>query len=70
MRVDMIKPFKILSVRPEEGGAQTVFFSVSKTESVEPNKMVKQTMETAAYVPADEDVDQYIFDMLQKGGWI
>ena len=65
----MIKPFTVLKTREDPNGT-TVFFSVSKTEFLEGNKAKTQKMETAVLVPTGEDQDQYIFDMLQKGGWL
>ena len=66
----MIKPFTIISTRPEADGGNSVFFSVTKTEMFEDKKVRTQMMKTSVHVPAGEDQDQYIFDMLQKGGWL
>ena len=66
----MIKPFKITGTRDEVGGGTTVFFQVKKVQQVTETLSRMTTMDTAIHVPDGQDIDQYIFNDLQKGGWI
>lgn len=69
MQVDMIKPYKITSIREEPDGNKTVFFSISKT--VNNNGLINtSTMDTAIYVLKEEDIDEVLFKDLEKGGWL
>ena len=67
---NIIKPFKVLSVNPETDGGQGVTFQAFKTEYLTDTKTRTITMTNYLSVPANEDVDSYLFNYLSEGGWI
>jgi hypothetical protein len=64
----MIKPFEIMSTRPEPEGTG-VFFRVSKRFVFDRMETVK-TLEGYLLVPRGKDIDQETFDHLKIAGWI
>ena len=66
----MIKPFKIIGTSPAEEGATRVHFEVSRSELLSDGTYHTTTMETVHYVPEGNDVDEYLFKILQEQGWI
>lgn len=66
----MIKPFTIDSIRVDQNGNSTVFYTVSKTICIDPQTTDTQTLKTMLLVPKDEDIDTYVFNTLVKLGWI
>jgi hypothetical protein len=66
----MIKPYKILHIREESDGGQTVFFRVSKTEKIEGERYKTLTLESAVYVAPSENIDDTMLFTLKNSGWI
>ncbi len=66
----MIKPYTITHIREETDGAKTVFFSITKTEEKPCGGFRVSTLEAAAYVSKEEDMDQVLFSNLEKSDWI
>lgn len=64
----MIRPFLILDTKESPDGLM-VFFRVKKTVFAE-ERYKTEIMESTIIVPHNEDVDQYLFNNLQKMGWI
>lgn len=64
----MIKPFEILSTRPEPDGTG-VMYRVSKT-SMEDGAQVTKTIESYMLVPAGCDLDREVFSHLKASGWL
>ena len=66
---NVVKPFKILNVRVEQEGNHGVDVEVSKSTYIneELTKTVKMT--TYVSVPKDDDIDNFLFNYLSKGGW-
>ena len=66
----MIKPFKILNTVIEPNGATGVNFEVSKIKQI--SNTIQETERLTSYisVPPGADIDKYIFDDLQKAGWV
>ena len=70
MLLDMIKPFKILQTRTEQDGSTGVIFEVFKSQVSEDRTASGRLMRTYISVPEGEDVDQYLFNFLDQGGWL
>jgi len=66
----MIKPFKILETRPEKEGGTGVIFEVFKSQVSENRTTGGRLMRTYISVPEGKDIDQYVFDFLEQGGWV
>lgn len=65
----MIKPFKVLEVRVEPDGGRGVLYEVWKFDVTSANTNVERRMQAYMSVPAGEDIDDYLFRALSKGGW-
>ena len=70
MHQDMIKPYIITKIREETNDAKTVFFSITKTEEKPCGGFKVYTLESTIYVSKEEDMDQVIFNALEKSDWI
>ena len=70
--INIVKPFKVLDVKEELDGGQGVNFEVSKTEYTDEDKTTTRTVTMNSYisVPNGEDVDTYLFNYLNAGGWV
>lgn len=66
----MIKPFKIINTRQEHDGGTGVFFEVSKVKQISENETQTSSLSSYITVPADEDIDAYLFEQLSKTGWV
>lgn len=66
----MIKPFKIINTVVENTGAIGVNFKVSKITQISTTLQETETLTSYISVPLGMDIDKYIFDDLQKAGWI
>lgn len=63
-----IKPFEILSTKAEPDGTG-VTYRVSK-KSVQGLRVQTDSMESYVLVPANEDIDAYVYNYLLESGWI
>jgi hypothetical protein len=70
MPLAMIKPFKILETRTEQDGSTGVVFEVFKSQVSENGTSGGRLMRTYISVPEGEDIDQYVFNFLDRGGWV
>lgn len=66
----MIKPYNITNIREEPNGAKTVFFSITKTEEKPCGGFKVTTLKSTVYVSADENIDDILFNSLEKSDWI
>lgn len=67
---DVIKPFTILSTRPEQNGSTGVFYESMITEVVDETHRNTRGVRSYISVPAGEDIDTYVFNFLQDSGWL
>ena len=70
--INVVKPFKVLDVKEELDGGQGVNFEVSKIEYIDEDKTTTKTVTMNSYisVPNGEDIDTYLFNYLNTGGWV
>jgi hypothetical protein len=73
MRVGMIKNFTIDAVRINPDKTKTVFFTVKKS-IVNPDRTVSNRGLQSTYVVdaeySDADIEEKVFNLLDKEGWI
>jgi len=68
--VNIVKPFKVLDVKEEPDGGQGVSFEVSKTKYLTESKTRTVRMRNYVSIPAEEEIDVYLFKYLSEGGWL
>lgn len=66
----MIKPFEIIGTRPVEGLGTGVTYKVWRTEFSKPGHSQTLECETFIIVPDGENIEEYLFEVLSKSGWI
>ena len=67
---DVVKPFRVLSIIEEPEGGQGVHFEITKTEFVNDSTNKIKKMTTYISIPAEENIDTYLFNYLSNGGWL
>jgi len=67
---EVIKPFTIVSIVEEPNGNQGVTVKAFKTEYTSETATRTGEITTFVSVPPDEDVDMFVFNFLDEGGWV
>jgi len=67
----MIKPFKIIATRDDNGQGIGVVFIMERVSFSDDLKITKtETLETYALVPYEEDIDTYILNIVNESEFL
>jgi len=65
----MIKPFKIIATRDDNGQGTGVVYSIEKIKRVD-NKTIRETLEAYTCVPYSEDIDEHILKIIKESNFL
>ena len=66
----MIKPFKIEKVVQDSDGNNSVYFTVSKSIVSTSGEVDTKTLSTMYTIEAGKDIDQELYALLERSGWL
>lgn len=66
----MIKPWSVHEIRLQPNGEKWVDYSVKKIIDAECCKKLTQQMRTVVVIPAETDIDEYLYQALKAERWI
>ena len=72
IKVSIIKPFKVESIREEVDGTITIFYTCSKSEAMADNSISTTGVSSHTNVPKEDnmDFDMIVFKALEGTGWL